>query len=421
MSSRINFGFIAVIAIAVLLGAVNVAKADVGPDKIEIASEDGNHVFRIGGRVMFDIDFNFATGKFGGTNRALTYQNSFDIRRARIHLRYKMFNTVAWKLQIDISDNGVVLTDAYMALILDFGELVFGQQYALYGHTSPQSSNYDTFVEAGFVNAFAPGRALGVQWINSSAMEGLLIAFGLFKQVQDTAASQNLGNGAWFATLRGALAFMNDENMTMHAGLSILFGIPDQDTTTFGSRGLTAEQSALVSSATVASDLVFGIGADYILVMGGLSVMLEYVVTLVDPTANAQPGNAGGNLSYHAVTLEVAFILTGERREYKNGELHGVKPAQGFMQDGGIGALEVALRLDYIDMTDKLEVAAGGAFVQFGATGTVQGTGSTAIGVVVGLNWYFFSNARLMFNVGWYGIEDGGDVYNIALRLHFFI
>jgi phosphate-selective porin OprO/OprP len=104
------------------------------------------------------------------------------------------------------------------------------------------------------------------------------------------------------------------------------------------------------------------------------------------------------------------FFLTGETRPFKNGNFDRVKPFTNFGQDG-LGAIELALRYDRLDLSN---------------TPVLARAGNEAQSWTLGLNWYLNPYAKLLFN--WVrfsgdntpldpvGSETKGDA--LATRLH---
>ena len=81
--------------------------------------------------------------------------------------------------------------------------------------------------------------------------------------------------------------------------------------------------------------------------------------------------------------MYVSYFLTGENREYdtSRGIFTGARPKKYFrFREEGWGALEIALRHSYLDLNDK------------------NITGGKERNVTLGLNWYFTSKTRIMFN-----------------------
>jgi phosphate-selective porin OprO/OprP len=108
-----------------------------------------------------------------------------------------------------------------------------------------------------------------------------------------------------------------------------------------------------------------------------------------------------------------AYMLTGETRPFKGGNFDRVKPFRN-LGDGGLGAFEVALRYDHLDLSN---------------TPVLARAGNEASSLTLGLNWYFNPYAKLMFN--WVrfegdntpldpvGSKTEGDAFATRLHLDF--
>ena len=75
-------------------------------------------------------------------------------------------------------------------------------------------------------------------------------------------------------------------------------------------------------------------------------------------------------------------MLTGETRPFKGGNFDRVRPFKKLGKDG-LGAFELALRYDNLDLSN---------------TPVLARAGNEAQSVTLGLNWYFNPYAKLMFN-----------------------
>ena len=117
-----------------------------------------------------------------------------------------------------------------------------------------------------------------------------------------------------------------------------------------------------------------------------------------------------GNESFTGFYVYGSYFLTGETRPFRNGNFDRVRPFKELGKDG-LGAFEVALRYDQLDLSD---------------TPVLARADNKAQSITLGLNWYFNPYAKLMFN--WIrfsgdstpldpiGDETKGDA--LATRLH---
>ena len=108
-----------------------------------------------------------------------------------------------------------------------------------------------------------------------------------------------------------------------------------------------------------------------------------------------------------------AYMLTGETRPFRGGNFDRVRPFTELGKDG-LGAFEVALRYDRLDLSD---------------TPVLARAGNEAQSLTLGLNWYFNPYAKLMFN--WVrfsgdntpldpiGAKTEGDAFATRLHLDF--
>jgi phosphate-selective porin OprO and OprP len=86
---------------------------------------------------------------------------------------------------------------------------------------------------------------------------------------------------------------------------------------------------------------------------------------------------------------QVSWTLTGENRKYNpaSGAYLGIIPDRPFsLKDGGWGAWEIAGRIDYVDLNDNYNTAAGAV------------AGGQQTNFTVGVNWYVNTNMRFMLN-----------------------
>ena len=70
-----------------------------------------------------------------------------------------------------------------------------------------------------------------------------------------------------------------------------------------------------------------------------------------------------------------------------------MKPHKNFRENGGIGALELALRFSGINLNDGEETVTEGSY-----SGSSLIEGGQLNNVTLGLNWYINPNSRIMFN-----------------------
>ena len=130
---------------------------------------------------------------------------------------------------------------------------------------------------------------------------------------------------------------------------------------------------------------------------GAFSLQSEFVATRVHR-------NELDPATFHAFYVSGSYALTGEARPYREnlGTIRRIRPEREFRDgSGGLGALEIAFRVSYIDLNDQ-EIAGG------------KLTDLTA-----GLNWYPRYPARVTFNVVRASRETWKPVWIFQMRLQF--
>ena len=89
-----------------------------------------------------------------------------------------------------------------------------------------------------------------------------------------------------------------------------------------------------------------------------------------------------GNRHFTGYYGYAAYMLTGETRGFNGGNFDRIRPFHELGKDG-LGAFEVALRYDHLDLS---------------YTPVLKNAGNKASSITAGLNWYFNPYAKLMFN-----------------------
>ena len=75
-----------------------------------------------------------------------------------------------------------------------------------------------------------------------------------------------------------------------------------------------------------------------------------------DNDAPDRHGRLNGNPSFCGGYFEVGYFLTGETRAYKGGKWDRTKVLKPF-NEGGWGAIQINGRVDYVDLSDRVDVA----------------------------------------------------------------
>ena len=365
--------------------------------KLEIKSRDGDHSFRIGGRLQHDVTLVNTDGDYGDDDGSSESQ----FRRARLYLSGTTFKYWDFKFQYDFEDtqdDDQAIEDAYIKYTGWPVKITVGQRKAPYSMHEFTSSKYTTFIERSMASELFNAQQIGVgnremgitfthEW-NTLPFGNYLIAEGGYYLMRTTVggngcaagAECDIDDGRGF-TGRLAWADYDDKARTLlHAGVS--GGQKTYSNNVVNRirvRPGVSEGSRIVDTDTaLAAD-------DYWTYNFNLAGMYkrfwasgEYFHGEFDLTT---PGVTGDD-DMESWYVQGGVFLTDDSRRYKAGGWDSVKP-KAPVGKGGIGAWEVALRYDSVELGDALHA---GADDEKGETFSVA------------LNWYPINNIRFQAN-----------------------
>ena len=269
-----------------------------------------------------------------------------------------------------------------------------GQQNAPFSLNDMTSSRYLTFPERSAAWALVPGNAFG--FAAGYAGDWGTVAGGVYGGNVNT----GIGDEGVLLVAHGSLAPVDDERRTLHLGAGaswrdvdgaeILPAFSGPSGSALFAAGLTPtgplEDASEVASANLEAAWV----------AGPFSVQGELT------GARVARRDAGDALLWGGYAF-ATWTLTGERRPYaiEAADFVGIVPDDP-VTAGGIGAWEVGLRLDHLDLRDG-----------YG--------GGRQTGIAGVLNWYATDNLRLTLGgtrtLVDGGINDGAAVDTAVLRL----
>lgn len=342
----------------------------------------GGWSFKPRGRLNYDAGFTSApsaTGRSDGFGS--------EARRARLGVEGDIPGGFGYKFEVDFAGSEVEVTDAVLTYKDGGLKVSVGQHNNFQSLEELSSSRHTSFIErAAFTDAFGFERRLGV-----SAEYGagdLLVQGGLFS---DNMA--DLSNKSWSAD--GRVVFMPKAgDAQLHFGGSVHYReLKDSsDTIRYRQRPLVHfTGNRFINTDAFSADSELGLGLEAAGIFGRFHAAAEgYWQKVGRPGALADPAFFGGY-------VEAGYFLTGgDKRGYKKGTFDRVKPKNA-VGDGGLGAWQVNVRYDYLDLTDA---------------GIVGGTQNA---YQVSLIWTPTNYTRFMLNYGRQSYDDayypaaGGD------------
>ncbi len=300
-----------------------------------------------------------------------------EFRAARMGIEGKAFTDFRYRLEFDFAGGEVAIKDGWVLYDTGPVEIKFGQFKLAPSLEEATSSQYLTFMErASFTDAFGFARRIGVS-IKTSGKDWQF-QMGAFR-----GAASDDGNDA--GTMIAARASLGPRvgDVQLHFGAAVRFRDRDSDQSDFSysQRPHQHLSARFIDSGRIAdSDLFFGVEAAAI--RGPISLQGEWGWLEANLSDSFQASNPNlADPTFSGGYISASYFLTGESRPYSvsNGAFDRIR-VKNPLHKGGLGAWELGLRFDRIDLSDN------------GILGGEQDL------FVVGLNWYPNRFMRVMLN-----------------------
>jgi len=346
-----------------------------------ISDPAGNFTFKPRGVIEADA------GVFSERAGGYDFNDGTAIRRARLGFEGTAFKWFNYRAEVDFAGNAVNITDLYLQYTkIPRTVLTIGQHKAPFGLESNNSDNYNTFLERGmFTNAF--GNAGAERRIGISAAwapkENINIAAGLFGDNESISRGSGAAPGeSWGVNGRATWEPLFETGKIIHLGISGYYRDRLKSGDTPDAVRLNDRPNVRIDGGNIADSGV--ITNTRTLRYGGIEAAGVFGPLTVAGEAGRLWLNRfdAVNKSFTGYYGYAAYMLTGETRPFKGGNFDRIRPFKELGKDG-LGAFEVALRYDHIDLSD---------------TPVLARAGNEASSITAGVNWYFNPYAKLMFN-----------------------
>jgi phosphate-selective porin OprO/OprP len=332
-------------------------------------SSDGNFKFELDGRLQL------GAALYMGSDNPMG--NGTEVRRARLALKPTWGDWSA-QFDVDFGGNAVEIKDFWVGYS-GFKNFIItiGNHKGQWSMEEVTSSRYLTFMERGYVNAFAPDRRIGLSvtnWHkNWRAFAGL---FGQLSGDEDTTGE----NEALNYNFRLTAAPLLTDNAFVHIGGAFGHSQP-----TAGSGGTVKFNSRPESHITMNKYLATGkiknvdswdqYGLELAAATGPFLLQGEYA--WVNVNRNSDKATAKFN-AYYAF---ISWFITGEKRPYNSEE--GEAAGRIYPKNKKLGAFELAARVSSLNLNDK------------DSSGIMGGMGRN---VTLAVNWYPYANLKFSVN-----------------------
>ena len=374
-----------------------------------IESANGENSISLTGRVHFDgraYDYN-RDDNIGIATASGVGADSFDIRRARIGIKYKFGKYYSGEVTANtVGTTADVLDVGYLDVAwFEQAKFRFGQFKMPFSLEQLTSSNNVGFIERSFVDSFIPAKERGLQ-VFGEPVTGFTYALAASNGLNATGSSgTNPGNEQDIRVdnkdIIGRVTvnfaeLMKNKEAVFHLGGAFSAGDSPVGTG-FGTfrteaRGATYFTApAVASTATANLDKTIDrkrFGLEFAAATGPFKIQTQYVK--VDHSFQGASAIDADIKTYY---VEGLWTLTGEKHadRYKAGAFGGIKPNKEFDASTFTGgAWELGARYSAIDANDFKDLTVGGII-------TTAPSGFTRVkGYTLGVKFLPNMNSRFM-------------------------
>lgn len=342
-------------------------------------------------------------------------EDRFVFRRIRLELKGEVPQNMLWRFQIDFNNPGAPeYKDVYLGwtnLPLDQDFLIGNQKRPL-GLDHLNSSRFNVFAERPMaVEAFnEDARRIGMAMYGYDEDTSLHWRYGLYNLENTSVTGRYVGDSMQLGGYGRVSASpwydeISDGRGYQHLAIAGSVCRPDGNADSAGTNRNEARfrtrPSARSDSRWIDTGRIDGaewfeqVGLESITNIGPLQVTGEYLATFLQRDATTGPSD---DLAFHGGYVYVSYFLTGEHMPYdrESGTLDRVKPFENFFlvdrcsggRGHGWGAWQLALRYDYLDLTDSNIL------------------GGVEHNWTLGMNWHWTAYSKVQMNLTYGSIED---------------
>lgn len=295
--------------------------------------------FRPFGRLMYDF------ANVNAPNAIMDPGPGFsnELRRGRVGVRGAIPGGFEYKFEIDFADSDIAITDAIISY--DAGDIgiIVGRHKPFQSLEELTSSRFTSFMErAAFTDAFGFERRVGAS-INYTKgdfrWDGGVFTSSISDLTSDETNSYSFDTRAVFSPETGDTQF--------HFGSSLHWrDLQDAAGARYRQRpAVHSTDTRFIATPTLPAMEETSYGLEAAAISGRFHAVAEVHWLEADLMGAADPTFFGGY-------AEAGFFLTpGDSRGYSGGRFNRTRPAR-TVDEGGIGAVQLNVRYDYLDLTD---------------------------------------------------------------------
>jgi phosphate-selective porin OprO/OprP len=365
-------------------------------DYLRIERNDGKYKLHVGGMTQFDIVG--VTQQQDLEDLVDNQGTGTDFRRARLSVDGELGENLIFKGEYDFANGDASFADVWVGLqrLPVVGRVQAGHFKEPMSLEEITSDRFITFMERALpVQAFSPARNAGVGVANTAFEQRLTWAVGGFQETDNFGEDFSEGSNYNVTARLTGLPYWEDEgSQLVHVGYSYSHRFRDDEEINFDPRPEVNTSDALVDTGDFVSDGVDVFGVELATVLGPFSLQGEFL----DALANQDSGDHG---NFYGTYAAVSWFVTGEHRVYdpRIGAFARTSPTNPFsISKGQWGALELAARYSHVNLND----------------GDVRG--GIENNVTSAVNWYLFSNLRIMTDWVYANRNGTGNQHAIMTR-----
>ncbi len=316
---------------------------------------------RLSGVIMLDYALVEGVNRDSETN---SREFNSEVRKARIDIKHQLNESWSAKLQLGFNeeDSSSEVGDAYIRYRgLNQAVLTMGQFKEPFGLENLTSSKNTTFLERSMATrALSSGKNQGVML--SGSPSDFTWAFSLME-----IENENKEAAPYAVDGRFTWAPINDTKQVLHLGVSTSLRKLDGEIFEIDERIELHSSEKIIESGEIEVDQMQLNALELAMVKDAFSFQTEYLSADIEATASSN------DVMFDGYYLQASFFLSQDTRRYKKGVFTGVKPAS---HDG---AWELTARYSELNTQDVAQ-------------------GNKVNTTIVGLNYYYDQNVRLMTN-----------------------
>lgn len=322
-------------------------------------------------------------------------ENFSNFRRARLGAMGSLYANTIYRLEFDFAQQG---RPTFLDVYGQFTDLIavdnvrIGHFFEPFAISRLTSNRYQTFMERPLLDAFAPSRNLGVMAFSTYAEKHGTWQIGIFGDDDNEFGEEQTDRGGTAITGRTTFLPIWDERTEgryyMHLGACFSHRWIGDRTTRWGYwpgfRPGSFENIVWprwAETGIIQTETVDLFDVEWAWISGPFHVQAEYAANVIQQVD-------GPRLAFQAWYVETGWFLTGESRPYQQemaifNRLTPNRPALLTRErnpKGGLGAWQVAFRVDYLNLNDH----------------NIQG--GRLVDLTFGLNWYINPYTRMDFN-----------------------